>query len=94
MTQAETIEAHRRVREDLWLSSLAYYVVELADAFTQDEDPNALLFDWTLETLRRLDAGQSTNLAVRYYELHMLDLAGYQPQFFHCASAASPLRPR
>ncbi len=51
VTQAETIEPHRRVREDLWLSSLAYYVVELADAFTQDEDPNALLFDWTLETL-------------------------------------------
>jgi DNA repair protein RecO (recombination protein O) len=93
VTQAETIEPHRRVREDLWLSSLAYYVVELADAFTQDEDPNALLFDWTLETLRRLDAGAATNLAVRYYELHALDLAGYQPQFFHCVQCGQPLQP-
>ncbi len=92
VTQAETIAAHRHVREDLWLSSLAYYIVELADAFTQDEDPNSLLFDLLLETLGRLDAGRSTTLAVRYYELHMLDLAGYQPQLFHCVQCGQPLQ--
>lgn len=92
VTQAETIVSHRRVREDLWLSSLAYYVVELADAFTQDEDPNSLLFELLLETLGRLDTGRATNLAVRYYELHMLDLAGYQPQLFHCVRCSQPLK--
>ncbi len=92
VTQAETIAAHRHVREDLWLSSLAYYAVELADAFTQDEDPNALLFELLLETLGRLDANQAVTLAVRYYELHMLDLAGYQPQFFHCVQCNQPLQ--
>jgi DNA repair protein RecO (recombination protein O) len=80
------------VREDLWLSSLAYYAVELADAFTQDEDPNSLLFDLLLETLDRLDVGQAVTLAVRYYELHMLDLAGYQPQFFNCLQCSQPLQ--
>ena len=55
MTQAETIAAHRRLREDLWRSALAYYVVELVDAFTQEADPNALVFDLLLETLGRLD---------------------------------------
>jgi DNA repair protein RecO (recombination protein O) len=92
VTQAETIASHRHVREDLWLSSLAYYVVELADAFTQDEDPNALLFELLLETLDRLDAGHASNLVVRYYELHMLDLAGYQPQLFHCVQCDQPLQ--
>ncbi len=92
VTQAETLASHRRVREDLWLSGLAYYVVELCDAFTQDEDPNALLFDLLLETLGRLDEGRAVNLAVRYYELHMLDLAGYQPQFFHCIQCDQPLQ--
>lgn len=93
VTQAETITAHRHVREDLWLSSLAYTVVELADAFTQDEDPNALLFELLLETLGRLDTGQPSSLAVRYYELHMLDLAGYQPQLFRCIQCEQPLQP-
>ncbi len=92
VTQAETITSHRHVREDLWLSSLAYYVVELADAFTQDEDPNALLFELMLETLDRLDANRAVNLAVRYYELHALDLAGYQPQLFHCVQCNQPLQ--
>jgi len=93
VTQAETIAAHRHVREDLWLSSLAYTVVELADAFAEDEDPNALLFDLLLETLGRLDEGQPASLAVRYYELHMLALAGYQPQLFRCVQCDQPLQP-
>lgn len=92
VTQAETIASHRHVREDLWRSSLAYYVVELADAFTQDEDPNDLLFDLLLETLGRLDVGHATNLAVRYCEVHTLDLAGYQPQLFHCIQCNQSLQ--
>ena len=93
VTQAETLEAHRALREDLWRSSWAYYVVELADAFTQDDDPNAPLFDLVLETLSRLNAGFDPALAVRYYELHLLSLVGYQPQLFHCVQCDAPLQP-
>lgn len=99
VTQAETIAAHRHVREDLWLSSLAYTVAELADAFTQDEDPNAPLFDLLLQTLGRLDArpagtpSAQDTLPVRYYELHLLALVGYQPQLFHCIQCGQPLQP-
>src|SRR5512143_2107684 len=60
VTQAETIEPHRQLREDLWRSGLAYYVCELADAFTQEADPNELVFDLLLETLGRLDEGAQT----------------------------------
>ncbi len=101
VTQAETIAAHRQLREDLWRSSEAYYVAELADAFTQDADPHALLFDLLLETLGRLDAlpaepdgaAAGVTLAVRYYELHLLALAGYQPQLFRCVQCNELLQP-
>ncbi len=93
VTQAETIEAHRRLREDLWRSSWAYYAAELADAFTQDGDPNELLFDLLLETLGRLDAAADPSLVVRYYELHLLALAGYQPQLFRCIQCSELLQP-
>lgn len=94
VTQAETITAHRLLREDLWRSSWAYYVVELVDAFTQEADPNAVLFDLLSETLNRLD-NPETNLAlaVRYYELHALALAGYQPQLFRCVHCDALLKP-
>jgi DNA repair protein RecO (recombination protein O) len=93
VTQAETLEAHRRLREDLWRSSWAYYVAELADAFIQDEDPHELLFDLVLETLGRLDRGEEASLAVRYCELHLLSLVGYQPQLFRCVQCGDLLKP-
>lgn len=93
ITQAEMVAAHRRLREDLWLSAWAYYTVELADAFIQDEDPHELLFDLLRETLDRLEAGSEPALVVRYYELHLLSLAGYQPQLFRCVECGSLLRP-
>jgi DNA repair protein RecO (recombination protein O) len=93
ITQAETLEAQRNLREDLWRSSWAYYVAELADAFIQDEDPHDLLFDLILETLRRLDGGEDVAIAVRYCELHLLSLAGYQPQLFRCVQCGELLKP-
>jgi DNA repair protein RecO (recombination protein O) len=93
VTQAETISAHRRLREDLWRSSLAYYVVELVDAFTQEADPNALVFDLLLETLGRLDEDTNPTLAVRYGEIHLLGLVGYQPQLFRCVHCDRLLKP-
>ena len=93
VTQAETVEAHRNLREDLWRSSWAYYVAELADAFVQDDDPHQLLFDLLLETLGRLDQGADPLLVVRYYEVHLLSLAGYQPQLFRCVQCSELLKP-
>lgn len=94
ITQADTIKAHRHLREDLWRSGWAYYVAELADAFTQEADPNAPLFDLLADTLDRLEtATAELALAVRYYELHVLSLAGYQPQLFRCVQCDTLLKP-
>lgn len=93
VTQAETTVAHRALREDLWRSTWAYYVAELADAFTVDEDPQALLFELVAETLDRLNRGEDPSLTVRYYELHLLGLVGYQPQLFRCVACDALLQP-
>jgi DNA repair protein RecO (recombination protein O) len=93
VTQADTLAAHRSLREDLWRSSWAYYVAELTDAFIRDEDPHELLFDLVLETFGRLDRGEEAALVVRYCELHLLSLAGYQPQLFRCVQCGELLNP-
>lgn len=93
VTQAETAAAHRTLREDLWRSSWAYYVVELADAFTVEDDPQVLLFDLLAETLDRLDQGAPPALCVRYFEVHLLGLVGYQPQLFRCVACNALLQP-
>ncbi len=93
VTQAETVEAHRPLREDLWRSAWAYYVAELTDAFTLEEDPQELLFDLVAETLARLERAEDPAICVRYFELHLLGLVGYQPQLFRCVECNALLRP-
>ena len=94
VTQAETVAAHRALREDLWRSTWASYVAELADVFTLDHDPQALLFDLLAETLDRLNGDADPALCARYYELHLLGLVGYQPSFSAASTAASSCSPK
>ena len=93
VTQAETLEAHRPLRENLWLSAWAYYVAELVDAFVQDEDPHDLLFELLGEALDHLSNAADPALVTRYFELHLLGLVGFQPQLFRCVECDELLKP-
>ncbi|MEZ4767565.1 MAG: DNA repair protein RecO [Caldilineales bacterium] len=95
VTQAETVEAFLGLREDLLRTSQAHYVAELLDSFTEQEDSNLPMFVLLRDTLGRL-AGlpdESLALAVRYYEMRLLGLAGYQPELFRCIECEDELQP-
>ncbi|MEA3337780.1 MAG: DNA repair protein RecO [Chloroflexota bacterium] len=95
VTQADTIESFSALRNDLLRTSYAFYVAELLDAFTQEQDAHPSLFELLRRTLGRLAAGtvDQLPLAARFYELHLLALAGYQPQLFYCATCQERLEP-
>lgn len=94
VTEAVTVEPFRHLREDLDAISRASYIAELAEAFGEGEDDHKLLWDLTLDTLRELDqmaegiqAGGKTgdrNVLVASFMLHLLSIAGFQPQLYHC----------
>lgn len=84
VTQAETIDAYTSLREDLLLVGYASYVIELLDRFTYEEGENRPLYKLLLDTLERLAARPNPSLAVRYYEIRLLDLLGFRPQLFTC----------
>jgi DNA repair protein RecO (recombination protein O) len=98
ITEAATVESFRRLREDLDAIAAASYVAELLDNFTDANDDNQPLWDLALFALRTLDeaAGalpdEAPNL-LRWFDLQMLSLTGFQPQFFHCLSCEEPLQP-
>ena len=92
VSQAETVEAYRALREDLLRSTYAHYIVELLDRFTVDEEENAALYDLLANTLARLCDAENPALLARFYELRLLTLAGYQPRLFDCARCGKPLR--
>ncbi len=101
ITQAETLEPFRPLRENLLRTTYAYYVAELADAFTADRDENHPLYDLLDDAFGWLctagdgstELSKALPLAARYYELHLLGLVGYQPQLFVCGGCKKRLEP-
>lgn len=93
VTQAESIDAHLNLRDDLQRTSYAAYVVELIDRFTIDEDDNQQIYRLLVDTLDRLDEANNPAFPVRYYEVRLLDLLGYRPQLFQCAACNKEIQP-
>jgi len=92
VTQAETIDAYIRLHDDLLLTTYASYVVELLDRFTYEEGEIRALYYLLADTLSRLNAGDLPERAVRYYEMRLLDLIGFRPQLFQCASCGREIQ--
>ena len=68
-------------------------VVELLDRFTYEEGENLGLYRLLVDTLSRLDQSPQPAFAVRYYEVRLLDLIGFRPHLFHCASCGESIQP-
>ncbi len=93
ITQAETIDAYLALRDDLMRVGYASYVIELLDRFTYEEGENTRLHRLLTDTLSRLNTQPEPLVAVRYYEIRLLDLVGFRPQLFECARCEHEIRP-
>jgi len=93
ISQAVTVESYRAIREDLDKTSQAYYLAELVDRFTEENDPNRPLFELLALTLARLSHIDDIFITLRYFELHMLGLVGFQPQLHFCLACEEAIEP-
>ncbi len=93
VTQAEALDAYLPLRENLVLVGYTWYVVELIDRFTYEDEENRSLYRLLVDTLSRLSTGHEADLVVRYYEIRLLDLLGFRPHLFHCANCEREIQP-
>ena len=99
VTEVVTVESFRHLREDLESIGRAAYVCELVDSFTEEEDDNQPLWDLLLLALREIDDAsvrldqQRADVLLRWFELHLLSLTGFQPELFACVECGRPLEP-
>jgi DNA repair protein RecO (recombination protein O) len=94
VTQVETLDAYLPLRENLLRTSYASYVMELLDRFTYDQEGgNPALFHLLTDTLARLCLETDPWLAIRYYEMRLLDYLGFRPKLFECANCQQPIEP-
>src|SRR5579883_115819 len=100
ITQAEARERLDALRSGLWHMSGAWYWSELIDRFLEDADPHPQLYRLYMQTLRVLNDGAAESesqlrcwLALRLFEMRLLDELGYRPALVNCAGCDTPLRP-
>jgi DNA repair protein RecO (recombination protein O) len=94
ITQAETVNAHLNLRQDLERVGYASYVVELLDRFTYEEGENPALYRLLSDTLARVDSQSEPGISIHYYEIRLLDLLGFRPQLFTCAACHEEIQAR
>ena len=93
ITESVTVESFLGLRADLDGISQAAYICELVDAFGGEDDENRPLWDLLLFSLRELDANAGDGaLLLRWFELKLLALMGFQLQLFDCLGCGEDLR--
>ncbi len=93
ITGSQTINTFLPLKSDLGLASHALYATELVNQFTPDHVENHPLFRLLLETMEQLCQTGNSELALRYFELHLLNEVGYRPQLQQCVTCHRPLEP-
>jgi DNA repair protein RecO (recombination protein O) len=93
ITGSQTINGFLPLKSDLWLTSCALYAIELVDQFTAEGEENHQLFRLLLDIMASLCQEGDRELALRFFELHLLDIVGYRPQLHECVSCHSSLEP-
>lgn len=104
VTEAATVESFRYIRENLDNFGHAAYACELIDCFTEADDESEPLWDLLVLVLRWLDHHSSETVAqleqnsfdvellMRWFELQILAVNGYQPELFCCLTSGEALK--
>lgn len=93
ITGVETLDSFRGLRDDLDRLSRALYAAELTDRITAEHVHSFPIFKLMLETLTRLERGNDSDLALRYYEMRLLDQSGFRPELDRCVGCTRDLEP-
>lgn len=94
VAQAEMTAPYLPLREDLQRGAYASYTAELLDRFSTEGDADmGALFGLLDDTLGRLCDDDDPRLAVRYYEMRLLDVVGFRPELNECVVSREPVLP-
>lgn len=94
VTQAEASGYFPRLATDLFRYGCASYAVELIDRFAVEEHGTASFYRLLNETLERLCSDIEPALILRYYELKLLEVAGFRPELFKCVGCGQQIQPQ
>jgi DNA repair protein RecO (recombination protein O) len=89
VTQAETLEAHRALREEYALLTHAVPMLEAVDQVAQEREPNPAMYRMLTGALRTLAERRSPIVTTAFF-WKLLSLEGFHPVLEGCARCAEP----
>jgi DNA repair protein RecO (recombination protein O) len=92
VTGCETLESFQSLRDDLDRLSRALYVAELVDRMTAEGAPAFGTYRLFLDTLRRVDGSEEADVALRSFEMRLMDQSGFRPELERCVVCNVALR--
>lgn len=84
LSQAEIRESFPNLRSSMTSVAYGVYILELTSHFVDERQANPALFDSLLSSIYVLESGTDPEVTVRKYELDLLTILGYEPQFDSC----------
>ncbi len=94
ITEAEIIKPFLQIRNNLGHTNLSYYLAEVVDLLTVENEKHLEIFELLLKTLTRLDHGGSKQLCLPYFEINFLKTIGYEPELKKCLKCLNLVEPR
>jgi DNA repair protein RecO (recombination protein O) len=85
LQQGEMVTSMRSIREDIFLTAYASFVVELTDKSTEDKKSNPFLFELLYQTLHFLNEGYDPDILVDIFEMKILNVLGLNPILNQCS---------
>ena len=79
------------IRADLEKTLSASYLIDLADQFTLEDKKNEELFRLLVGFLQLLETVPAREALLRFYEIRLLKLSGFDPLLDHCLLCKTPL---
>lgn len=79
------------IRNDLEKSLAASYMVDLTDQFMPEDKKNEASFCLLKDFLRLLEGTAMTEALLRFFEIRLLRISGYDPVLSHCLDCKTPI---
>ncbi|MBM7584715.1 DNA repair protein RecO (recombination protein O) [Bacillus pakistanensis] len=85
LQQGEIISTYRHIREDLFKTAYATYIVDLLDKGTDEKKPDPYLYELLSQTIHYIDEGYDPDILTNIFEMKMLPVLGLYPNLNQCA---------
>jgi len=83
LTGAEVKKCFFNLRQDLKATRSAYYIAEIIDRLTEEEEKHPQIYSLLEEVLENLDT-YDDKLTLAYFEINFLVETGFKPELYHC----------